>query len=154
MVLHASRTLRALGVTPLFLIFSSALLTVPPAVPAQSFVVIVNASNPVDTIERDHLSQIFLKRVYAWPTGSAAQPIDLPMDAPSRETFSRSVLRKSLSAVRAYWQQQIFSGRDVPPVEKATDAEMIAAIKSAPEAVGYVSAGTVLPPGVRALVVR
>jgi len=34
-----------------------------------------------------------------------------------RVAFSKSVHGKSVGAVRAFWQQQIFSGRDVPPPE-------------------------------------
>lgn len=121
---------------------------------AARFVVVVNASNPMEEIHRESLSNLFLKRAAVWPSGKLAQPVDLTQQDPAREAFSRQILRKPLSAVRAYWQQQIFSGRDVPPPEEASDADVIAMIKAAPGAVGYVSASTPLPSGVKVLAVR
>jgi len=44
--------------------------------------------------------------------------------------------------VKSYWQQQIFSGRDVPPVEKSSDAQVVAFVKQNPGAIGYVAEGT------------
>ena len=123
-----------------------------PAAPA--FVVVVNASNPIDGIDRDGLSRIFLKRVANWPDGRSAGPIDLPSSDPVRTEFSRAIHRKSVDAVRAYWQQQIFSGRDVPPAEKTSEADVLASVRATAAAVGYVSAGTTLPPGVKGIVVR
>ena len=60
------------------------------------------------------------------------------------------VLGKTVSAVKSYWQQQIFAGREVPPVEKTSDAEVIAFVKANRGAVGYVS-DTAAVTGVRVL---
>jgi hypothetical protein len=46
--------------------------------------------------------------------------------------------------VKAYWQQRIFSGRDVPPPEFATDQEVVAYVLAHEGAVGYVSPGAEL----------
>jgi hypothetical protein len=121
--------------------------------PAQ-FVVIVNAANPVDTIGRDELAKLFLKRSVTWPGGKHVEPLDLPIDDPIRALFSKRVLHKTLVAVRAFWEQQIFSGRDVPPYERPSDAEVIATVSSAPGAVGYVTATIPLPAGVKSIVIR
>ncbi len=117
------------------------------------FVVIVNESNPMTDIGRDDLSKIFLKRSTSWPSGKTIVPVDLPIEDASRDAFSRAVLHKTINAVRAYWQQQIFSGRDVPPVEKSSEAEVLTAVKSEADAIGYVSAASILPPGVKRLTV-
>ena len=117
------------------------------------FIVVVNATNPMTDIDRDKLSKIFLKRATTWPSGKVIQPVDLPIEDESRGAFSRLVLHKSITAVRAYWQQQIFSGRDVPPAEKATDSEVLGAIKLDPTAIGYVSPSATLPAGVRRITV-
>jgi ABC-type phosphate transport system substrate-binding protein len=121
---------------------------------SQAFVVVVHADNPVEGIDREALSNLFLKRSTKWPAGNLAEPVDQSTKSSAREAFSRSVLRKSVTAVRTYWQQQIFSGRDVPPREKASDAEVLDAVKATPNAVGYVAASTALPAGVKILIVR
>jgi ABC-type phosphate transport system substrate-binding protein len=116
--------------------------------------VVVNAGNPAAEIDRETLSNVFLKRAAKWPAGGRVDPVDLPLKATAREAFTRDILHKSVSAVRTYWQQQIFSGREVPPPEKASDTEVLEIVKSAPEAIGYVSASAVLPAGVKILTVR
>jgi hypothetical protein len=63
------------------------------------------------------------------------------------------VLSKSVSSIKAYWQQQIFSGRDVPPPEKQSEAEVLEFVRSNATAIGYVSPVAVLPRGVRVLTV-
>ena len=60
-------------------------------------------------------------------------------------------LGRSVSAVRAYWQQQIFSGRNVPPVERPSDAEVLTFVKEHPNAIGYVSASTPAIDGTKTL---
>src|SRR5207247_1870541 len=80
---------------------------------APPFVVIVNPAN-IATLTRDELANIFMKRITRW--NDRAVPIlvvDALPDSPVREEFSRCVLHRDVGAMEAYWQQQIFSGRDV-----------------------------------------
>jgi ABC-type phosphate transport system substrate-binding protein len=65
--------------------------------------------------------------------------VELPATAKVRESFAREVLNKSVAQVRSYWQQQIFSGRDVPPPEKPTEDDVLAYVRANPNAIGYVS---------------
>jgi ABC-type phosphate transport system substrate-binding protein len=103
--------------------------------------VIVNAGNPVSGLPRVTVANIFLKKAGRWASGEAVLPVDQAPDAPVRATFSRVVHGKPTSAVAAYWQQQIFAGRGVPPVEKAGDEAVIEFVKSHPGAIGYISGG-------------
>ena len=106
---------------------------------APGFTVVVHASNPVAALPREQLARLFLGKVKRWPSGADAEPVDLAPGAPARDAFTRSVLGKSVSTVRAYWQQRIFSGLDVPPPEKAAEAEALEFVRTHPTAVGYVS---------------
>ena len=117
------------------------------------FVVVVNTGNPITAIDREALSRVFLKRVATWPDGSAAEPVDLPSAEPSRIAFSKSVHKKPVGAVRAFWQQQIFSGRDLPPPEKTSDADVISFVKANAGAIGYVSDAAITA-GVKVIVVE
>ena len=109
---------------------------------AADYQVIVNESNPISTIEADAVRRIMLRKTTRWDHGAMAQPIDRTQDASVRETFSKEVLRKSVSAIKAYWQTQIFSGRGVPPAELESNASVIEYVRRNPGAIGYVRAGT------------
>lgn len=120
---------------------------------AQEFQVVVNASASLTQISRDDLSNIFQKKKNNLPSGESAKPVDLSADADVRESFSQAVHGRSANQIAAYWQQQIFSGRGVPPEEKASEDEVIAYVSSTPGAIGYVSAGASLGSGVKTLAV-
>jgi ABC-type phosphate transport system substrate-binding protein len=81
-------------------------------------------------------------------------PVDQDKDAKVRAAFTKAILGRPLSAIISYWQQQIFSGGDSPPVEKGSDAEVLAFVRGNPKAIGYVAAGTELGAGVRAITVE
>ncbi len=119
--------------------------------PAPGFVVIVNAANPATQIDREELSRLFLKKVTFWGEGLPALPVDQPAAAPIRAGFSHEILLRNVNAVRAYWQQRIFSGRALPPPVKDTADEIVRFVRDNPGAVGYVPPGTELGSGVRVL---
>jgi ABC-type phosphate transport system substrate-binding protein len=120
---------------------------------ARSYVVIVNPSNNIAGVDRDFLADAFLKKITAWQSGDVIHPVDLPGNSRVRRDFSEDVLHRSISEVKGYWQQRIFSGRDVPPPELDDDAAVVAYVLKNNGAVGYVSVGTPLN-GARVVSVR
>jgi ABC-type phosphate transport system substrate-binding protein len=108
---------------------------------AAGFKVIVNGSNSSTKISKADLNAIFLKKLVKWSDGTPAVPVNQSKKSAVRDNFATAVHGKSVAAVDSYWQQQIFSGRDVPPAEKASDAEIVAFVKANAGAVGYVSDG-------------
>lgn len=119
---------------------------------ADDFKVVVHPDNPVGELSAAQVSRLFLKRTLRWPEGRPVQPVE-PAAPHLRERFALAVHEKSLNAVKAYWNQLIFSGRDVPPIEKATDAEVLAYVRANPGAIGYVAPGADLA-GVKVVVLR
>ena len=113
--------------------------------------VIVNAANPVASVEARDLGRMFRKELTRWKDGSVVQPVDLRTQSPTRAAFTQQVHRRSVSAIAEFWRQQIFSGRNVPPVERASDAEVLEYVRTTPGAVGYVSAGAELGAQVKVL---
>ena len=103
--------------------------------------IVVNPSNPVTSISRDDLSRIFMKKSTKFPDGRGASPVDLPVNSSARESFSKSIHGKPASAVDAYWQQQIFSGRDIPPPQKSEGAAL-SFVRANENGITYVSSGT------------
>ena len=119
-------------------------LTVPSVTVAESpapppFVIIVNPANPLTTGSRKFLTEAFLKKATRWPSGEVIRPVDLGPDSPTRSKFTEDVLKRSVAAVRSYWQQMIFSGRDVPPPELPSDEEVVKYVLKNEGALGYVS---------------
>lgn len=114
-------------------------------------VVVVNAANPVSTISRERLSKIFLRDIGEWPSGTEILPVDQIDRSPARIVFARDIQRQSLSALKRYWQERIFSGNESPPPDRVTDADVLTYVRSNPGAIGYVVEGTDLGIGVKAL---
>lgn len=112
--------------------------------------VIVHPDNPTTALSAKDVSSYLLKRKSRWEHGVTVNPIDLGPDSEVRKAFSKDVHGRSVSSIKSYWQRQIFSGREVPPPEVTSDAEVIAHVKSNPGAIGYVSASARLD-GVKVL---
>lgn len=109
-----------------------------------AFVVIVNRQNPMNHMSRESLADMFFKRASHWDDGWTVQPADQCVDSAVRNAFSDDVLRRAVGAVRSYWQQRIFSGRDVPPPELESDEAVVRFVAKYRGAVGYVSTGAKL----------
>jgi len=114
------------------------------------FQVVISADNPTESISAKNLSKLFFKKTVKWDNGKEALPVDLSADSPARELFSTGVHGRDVSAVKNFWQKQIFSGRSVPPPELASDKEVLEYVGAHPGAIGYISAGTKdIPAGVK-----
>jgi ABC-type phosphate transport system substrate-binding protein len=109
-------------------------------VQAHAFVVIVHPGVPERSIKRELLAQMYLKKVTRWSDQELVKPVDLRFTTPVRREFSEHVLQRSLETVRIYWQQRIFSGRDLPPPELPSDELVLEYVARTRGAVGYVSA--------------
>jgi ABC-type phosphate transport system substrate-binding protein len=112
--------------------------------PRSAYVLIVHPGTVVSRLDRKLLSDIFLRRATRWPDDTPIHPVDLGPDSPIRARFSQDVLSRSLSEVRSYWQQRIFSGQGLPPPEIGDDDGVVTYVLSHAGAIGYVSAGTAL----------
>ena len=125
--------------------------TVPAAAANPGFKVVVNTSNPTTSISKEQLSRCFMKQTNTWINGATVTPVDLSANSSVRVEFSTTVHERDVNAVKSYWQRQIFSGRGVPPPEKASDEEVLAFVRANPGAVGYVSSDTPVGSGVKVL---
>ncbi len=129
--------------TRLLALLVPALLAVPaPALPAEAFRVIVHPSNAATSVSRRELSELYLKKVTRWPGGETVHPVEPPENSITRAYFLSAVVGKSAFAIKMFWNRRVFEGRDVPPVEKRSDEEVVAYVRATRGAVGYVSADT------------
>lgn len=109
-----------------------------------NFQIVVHRSNKATVLPKNDVAKIFLKKQRTWEDGSQILPVDLEESSRTRDDFSKVILRKKVSSVKAYWQKQIFTGRGVPPPEKLSDEAVLKYIEDHPEAIGYVSPSTSL----------
>jgi hypothetical protein len=142
----------ALTLALLLTAFGGPLFAQSPAGPPV-YVVVVHPNNPATSADRQFLEDAFLKKVTRWPNDEVVRPADLVANSPVRRKFSDEVLHRSVDAVKGYWQQRIFSGRDVPPPEFETDDEVVKFVLKHDGGVGYVS-GTANLGGTKVLVVK
>ena len=119
----------------------------------RAFRVIVHPTNPISSVQRSFVADVFLQKVTRWSNGELIKPADLSRASPIRRRFTEEVLGRSLLAVRSYWQQQIFSGRDFPPPELDSDAAAVSFVLKYPGAISYIAANTD-PGGAKILTVK
>ena len=112
-----------------------------PAIAADpiAYQVIVHSTNPTTTLTKRQASRLFQKKTKTWDHGPKVVPVDQKRSSRTRRSFSTHVMGKSVSAMKSYWQQQIFSGRGVPTKNKSNDAAVVVYVSSNPGAIGYVS---------------
>ncbi len=115
----------------------------------QAFKVIANPSVKVVQIKRQDLAAIFLAQARRWADGQATAPVDQSAQSEVRSAFSREVLGQAVVAVQNYWMQRISSRQGWPPTVKTSDGDVMAYVAATPGAIGYVSSGAALDPGVR-----
>jgi ABC-type phosphate transport system substrate-binding protein len=118
-----------------------------------NIVVVVNAANPTNALPRAKVAQIFLRQTGEWENGTEILPVDQIERSPAHIAFVRTVLGQSVSTLRRYWQERIFSGNESPPPDRVTDADVLTYVRSNSGAIGYVAAGTDLGTGIKVLVI-
>jgi len=119
----------------------------------EGFKVIVHPSHRHNSIDRDFLRRAYLKKANVWGDGTRVRPIDLPRGSAARARFTREVLRKSAAQLKSYWNQQVFSGKAVPPPEVESAADAIAYVLDHPGAIAYLPAN-LDPGGAKVVVLR
>lgn len=129
------RTLRVV-VTVLALAAGLAALSAS-AASTEDYKIIVNPDNPATELERQFVRDAYLRKASLWDSGTTLRPVDLPSRFAVRDRFLHEVLRKNASQLRSYWNQQIFSGKGVPPPEVDTPASVVTYVLANPGAIGY-----------------
>jgi len=106
------------------------------------FKVVAHPDVPDLIVSKATLAKIFLRTRTRWDGGEKARPVDQATGSPLKASFARLILDRDLDALKAYWDQQVFAGKGVPPPEKPSDAAVVAYIADTPGAVGYISSST------------
>jgi ABC-type phosphate transport system substrate-binding protein len=99
---------------------------------------VVSAKNPVSTLTRDQVIDIFLGKENRFPDGRRAVPIDQAEGSPARDEFYLKFAGKSSAQVKAYWSKIFFTGRGQLPREVSSGIEAKKHIVENPNAIGYI----------------
>jgi ABC-type phosphate transport system substrate-binding protein len=108
----------------------------------ESWKLIVNPDNGVTSVSADFVRKAYLKKSSEWSDGTAIRPVDLGAKSAVRARFTKDVLKKTTSQLKSFWNQQIFSGKGLPPPAVDSAADAVAYVLANPGAIGYVPATT------------
>ncbi|MFQ5735930.1 MAG: phosphate ABC transporter substrate-binding protein [Thermodesulfobacteriota bacterium] len=105
--------------------------------------VVVNIQNPVSSISRRNLSNIYKLKKKSWDTGGIIDAVNLPQGDPLREKFSGAVLHKGSAAMEKYYLKNALSGKGQPPRTASSSEEVKEIVKNNSNAVGYIDSSEV-----------
>lgn len=106
---------------------------------AADVVVVVSSQNPIETLTRAQIADIYLGRMNRFPNGNPVNPIDLSESSPTRSEFYSRYLGRSQSLIKAHWSKLIFTGRGQPPPTVSSGDAMAESVAENPNAIGYLS---------------
>ncbi len=124
-------------------VFSGLWLNLAADTAAAEVVVVVSAANPVESLSRVQLTDIYLGRLNRFPNGDAVVPIDQSEGSPAHDRFYSHYLRQSPAQIKAHWSKLIFTGRGQPPRAVTGGDAAAGLVAENPNAIGYLDAGLV-----------
>lgn len=123
------------------LMLLSALLQIPLA--QAELVVIVKADSPVQSLSKDEVERIFLKKLKVFPNGDEAIPIGQLSQPDVDERFYKNITGKSKIELKAYWARLMFTGRDRPPKDGNNNDGVKSLVVNDARAIGFIDAAGV-----------
>jgi len=106
---------------------------------ATGFKIVVHPDLNLKEITVSELKRIYLKERTTWSDGEPIAPVEQSPQSAARHVFTKQVHQKSVDAIENFWRQKLFAGKSTPPVQMASDAEVVNYVVSHPGAIGYVS---------------
>jgi len=101
-------------------------------------VAVVAVKNPVTTLSKSQIADIFLGKMTRFPDGREVEPIDQGEGSAARDEFYLKFAGKSPAQIKAFWSKIIFTGRGRPPPEVSNGVEVKKFIAKHPGAIGYI----------------
>ena len=100
-------------------------------------VVIVHPENPVNSLTREQIADLFLDKSKSFPDGKLSVPVNLVDEDSSRQIFVEKVLKRKTTQLRAYWADLIFTGKGKPPKTVDFPEDMLDLVSNNPSIIGY-----------------
>ncbi len=102
--------------------------------------VIVHASNPVNSLTADQVSDFFLKKRRQWSNGVPLRFFDRNDGTPERIWFLNYIVQRSAREVEMFWIGQKINTGNSAPAQVSSDQLTVALVSRFAGAIGYVSA--------------
>lgn len=106
---------------------------------AQGIIVIVPQNSSVENLSKASLRAIFGMRKRTWQDGTAIKVFVLEDENPAHIEFSKKVLQTFPYNLRRIWERQVYSGTGQAPTRVKSQEEMLKAIASTQNSIGYIS---------------
>lgn len=106
-------------------------------------VVVVSIQNPLETLSRAELADIYLGRLNRLSNGAPVVPIDQRAGTRTHGEFYSDYLGRTPAQIKTHWSRLIFTGRGQPPHAVTGDDAAADIVAEAPHAIGYLDAGAV-----------
>ena len=101
-------------------------------------VVVVNRDNPITTLNKREIIDLYMGRNLYFPDGKLALRLDHPPTSKERETFYQQLVKKSVAQVNAYWAKLLFTGKASPPMLMGDSEQLLDTIRNNRNAIGYI----------------
>ncbi len=124
-------------------VFSGLWLSLATGAAGAEVVVVVSAENPVESLSRAALTDIYLGRLNRFPNGDAVVPIDQREGSSAHDEFYSDYLGQSPAQVKQHWSKLIFTGRGQPPRSVSDGLATAETVAGNPNAIGYLDADLV-----------
>ena len=103
---------------------------------AEKFVLITNRDNPIKSLNRDDIKNIYLKKRRFWHE-TKLTTLNLPPQSRLRQSFEKDVLGMSAKALENYWMRQHYKGQR-PPYRLKSPQSVLIFVKKVKGAIGYI----------------
>ena len=106
-------------------------------------VAVVSSKNPITSLSKGQVADIFLGKIARFPDGTPAVPIDQEEGSSIRDEFYAVFAGKSPAQLKSHWTKIIFTGRGKPPTAASGSAEVRRLIGENPQAISYLDRSAV-----------
>ena len=111
-------------------------------------VVIVNASNPVESLRADQVRELFLKKLPSWKGALPAdlkgfdenervRPVDLADHLPERAAFLSRVLEMSPALLQRHWVRMQYQAAVDPPIQAESSDRAVRLVGDSRGGIGF-----------------
>ncbi len=107
------------------------------------FVVVVNKSQNIESLNRVDIQNIYLSKTGSFPNGSWVIPVDQKKGTAQRAAFYESVLQRTEAQLKSYFSRLVFTGKGTPPRLLDNDESVLQQVRANESVLGYVMADSV-----------
>jgi len=93
---------------------------------SESFSIVVNSNNKIDSINKKQLRLIFLGRIRHWSESNKKLNVYyLEATSSAGKSFLKSIMRMTPDKFYLYWTKKVFSGSSAPPTEIKSSSKLL-----------------------------